>query len=70
MKTEFIKGKWDERVTIKEQRANAKLNVVAPKLLKCCVDALEDWHSKPSNFNKKEPMYLQEMRDAIKEATE
>lgn len=39
------------------------------ELLKACKEALNEWHSKISNFRKKEPIYLEMMKNAIKIAT-
>jgi hypothetical protein len=50
--------------------ANAKLIAAAPDLLEACDAVLTKWHSKPSNFNKTEPIYLEQIRKAIKKATE
>ena len=54
----------------KEQEANAKLIAAAPDLLEACDMVLTAWHSKLSNFNKKEPAYLEIIRSAIRKATE
>jgi hypothetical protein len=51
-----------------EQEANAKLIAAAPELYDVCVNVLTKWHSKSSNFNKKEPEYLQPIRDALQKA--
>ena len=53
-----------------ESLANAKLIAAAPELLECCDAVLTAWHSKSSNMQKKEPAYLQQIRNAIKKATE
>jgi len=52
----------------KEVEANAKLIAAAPELLEACQAALNSWHSKPSNFYKKEPLYLEMLRKAINKA--
>lgn len=36
--------------------------------LKVMYKVLIAWHNKPSNFLKKEPDYIQEIRDLLKEA--
>jgi hypothetical protein len=38
------------------------------ELLLCCKAVLDAWHAKDSNFQKKEPPYLQPIRAAIKNA--
>ena len=52
-----------------EAEANAKLIAAAPELLNACDAVLTTWHSKLSNMHKKEPAYLQQIRDAINKAT-
>lgn len=46
----------------------ATLLKAAPELLEACNAALNDWHAKPSNINKKEPKYLAILRAAIAKA--
>ncbi len=38
---------------------------VVADLLAACKAVLDDWHGKPSNFERKEPPYLQQIRIAI-----
>ena len=57
-------------VNKEEAEANGRLIVAAPELLECCDAVLTAWHSKNSNMYKKEPEYLQQIRDAIQKATE
>jgi hypothetical protein len=52
-----------------EAEANGKLITAAPELLYACYTVLTDWHSKPSNMYKKEPAYLEQIRNAINKAT-
>lgn len=61
---------YDERIEIEEAMANARLIAAAPELLEACYAVIDDWHSKSSNFNKKEPKHLDLCRRAIKKATE
>uniref|UniRef100_A0A6H1ZRM5 Uncharacterized protein n=1 Tax=viral metagenome TaxID=1070528 RepID=A0A6H1ZRM5_9ZZZZ len=42
---------------------------IAPELLVACKMVLEAWHSKLSNMHRKEPPYLQVIRDALDKAT-
>jgi hypothetical protein len=60
--------KW--RIPSNEQIANAKLIAAAPDLLNACDSVLTAWHNKLSNMHKKEPLYLQQIRNVIKKATE
>lgn len=53
-----------------EVAANARLIAAAPELLITCDAVLTAWHSKLSNMHKKEPAYLQQIRDAIQKATD
>ncbi|HUC95327.1 MAG TPA: hypothetical protein VMR76_00015 [Candidatus Saccharimonadia bacterium] len=48
---------------------NAKLIAAAPEMLEALNECLNDWHSKDSNFTKKEPKYLEKIRASIKKAT-
>jgi hypothetical protein len=52
-----------------EADANGRLIAVAPDLLNACDAVLTLWHSKSSNRYKKEPAYLEQIRNAIKKAT-
>lgn len=38
------------------------------ELLKACKMVIDEWHNKKSNFNRKEPSYLEPMRKAIAKA--
>ena len=50
-------------------QANARLIAAAPELLVAAEAALTDWHSKPRNFERREPPYLAQLRVAIAKAT-
>ncbi|HDY88358.1 MAG TPA: hypothetical protein ENH82_09645 [bacterium] len=55
--------------TIKNlNRADAKLIAASPELLEACNEALTWWHSIPSHFNEKEPIWLEMVRKAIAKA--
>jgi len=56
--------------TEEEVIANAKLTAVAPDFISICDEILILWHSKSSNMNKKEPIYLEKIRQALRDATE
>jgi len=60
-------GKYD--LTPERSEANARLIAAAPELLEACQSVLDKWHSKSSNFHKKEPEYLDTIRKAIQKAT-
>jgi hypothetical protein len=53
-----------------QAEANSKLIAAAPELLECCDAVLTAWHNNPSDMYKKEPAYLEQIRKAIKKATE
>lgn len=63
----FAKGKTMERA---EQDAACIIRALNchDELLEACNAALNDWHAKPSNINKKEPKYLAILRAAIAKA--
>lgn len=60
----------DKGEHVAENLANAKLIAAAPDLLKVCCLVLDEWHSKTSNMYKKEPIFVQLAREAIRKATE